>query len=184
MNIKNLRKNYKELSKIERHSLFISAILRKDKSEEEAVFAASPKTLWEKADFINLYAKVISLQMIVIIEKANAWTNWQTFGDIEGERAEELSRLALYYFFVYSDAWIAVCKQLKIASESLAEMMFPNNFILWRIAFIDETFRELAFTEDEARNFINQSEETEGRFAMTLENKIAQFRDFLDLPEK
>ncbi|MEJ7846834.1 MAG: hypothetical protein WKF92_01965 [Pyrinomonadaceae bacterium] len=184
MNIKTLRKNYKELSKIERHSLFISAILRKDKSEEDAVFAASPKSLWEKADFINLYSKVLDLQMIVIIEKANAWINWQTFIEFESERALENSRLALYYFFVYSDAWAAVCEQLKIDAESMAEMMFPNNFLMWRIAFIDDTFREFAFTEAEARDFIGEFAATEGKFGMTLENKIAMFGDFLGLPEK
>lgn len=184
MNIKTLRKNYKELSKIERHSLFISAIVRKDKSEEDAVFAASPKSLWEKADFINLYAKVLDLQMIVIIEKANAWTNWQTFVEFESEHAQELSRLALYYFFVYSDAWAAVCEQLKIDADAMAEMMFPNNFLIWRIAIIDETFRKLAFTEAEARDFVSQTAASEGKFEMTLEKQIAMFRDFLDLPEK
>jgi len=184
MNIKTLRKSYKDLSKIERHSLFISAILRKDKSEENAVLSASPKILWEKADFINLYAKVISLQMIVIIHKADAWINWQTFIGLETEQDEERSRLALYYFFVYSDAWTTVCEQLKIDSESLAEMLFPNNFILWRIVSIDETSRELAFSEAEARDFIHRFTESEAKLEMTLENKIAEFRNFLDLPEK
>ncbi len=122
MNLKTLRKNYKELSKIERHSLFISAILRKDTSEEEAIMSASPKSLWEKADFIHLYSKVLDLQMIVIIEKANAWTNWQTFNQLEGKRSDEISRLALYYFFVYSDAWTAICEQLKIEAEALAKI--------------------------------------------------------------
>ncbi len=184
MNIKTLRKNYKELSKIERHSLFISAILRKDTSEEEAIMSASPKSLWEKADFIHLYSKVLDLQMIVIIEKANAWTNWQTFNQLEGKRSDEISRLALYYFFVYSDAWTAICEQLKIEAEALAKMMFPNNFLMWRIATIDETFRECAFTEAEARDYVSKYAAAEGQFEMTLENKIAMFRDFLDLPEK
>ena len=183
MNIKSLRKNYKELSKIERHSLFISAIVRKDKSEEDAVFAASPKSLWEKADFINLYSKVLDLQMIVIIEKANAWTNWQIFTQFDSEHSDEHSRLALYFFFVYADAWTAVCEQLKIDADVLTEKMFPNNFLIWRIATIDETFRKLAFTESEARDFVSRYAASEGKFEMTLENKIAMFRDFLDLPE-
>jgi len=63
-------------------------------------------------------------------------------------------------------------------------MMFPNNFLMWRIAAIDETFRELAFTEAEARDFVSQYAASEGRFEMTLKNKIKEFRDFLDLPEK
>lgn len=184
MNIKDLRKNYKTLSLIERHSLFISAILRNDKSEETAILNASPKMLWEKADFINLYAKVLSLQMIVIIHQADAWINWQLFSEMDSDRADGHSCLSLYFFFVYADAWKAVCEQLKIDSQGLAEMMFPNNFILWRIALIDESFRRLAFTEAEARDFIGQYPVTEGRFKMTLENKIKEFREFLDLPKK
>lgn len=184
MNIKTLRKNYKELNTIERNSLFISAIIRKDKSEETAVTSASPKTLWEIPDFTHLYGKVLSLQMIVIIYKADAWTNWQIFVEFESEHAEEHSRLALYYFFVYSDAWQAVCEQLKIDAKALAEMMFPDSFLIWRIAQVDEMFRELAFTEAEARKFVSQYAATKGKFKMTLENKIAEFRNFLELPEK
>lgn len=184
MNIKTLRKNYKELSLFERHSLFVSALMRNDKSEENAIMSASPKTLWEKADFINLFSRVLDLQMMVIIHKADAWSNWQAFGYLESEKADDHSRLALYYFFVYSDAWIAVCEQLKIDADALAEMMFPNNFLLWRIAITDKNFRELAFTEAEARDFIIRFAAAEGRFELTLEKKIAEFRNFLELPEK
>jgi 2-polyprenyl-3-methyl-5-hydroxy-6-metoxy-1,4-benzoquinol methylase len=60
MNIKNLRKNYKTLSLIERHSLFVSAIMRKDESEENAVVSASPQMLREMPDFTHLYSKVLS----------------------------------------------------------------------------------------------------------------------------
>ncbi len=55
---------------------------------------------------------------------------------------------------------------------------------MWRIAAIDEIFRECAFTEAEARDYVSQYAAAEGQFEMTLENKIAMFRDFLDLPEK
>src|SRR5215204_7208358 len=105
MSIKNLRKNYKSLNLIERHSLFLSAIIRKDQSEEDAIVAASPVKLVEMPDFTQLYSKVLSLQMIVMIYKAEAWTNWLTFTEMESERADNHSRLALYFFFVYADAW-------------------------------------------------------------------------------
>ena len=183
MNIKNLRKNYKTLSLIERHSLFLSAIMRKDESEENAVVSASPVKLFEMPDFTRLYSKVLSLQMIVIIHKAETWTNWQLFGDMEGERADEHSRLALYFFFVYSDAWTAVCEKLKIDAQAIAEMMFPNCFLVQRIAFADEAFRELAFTEREAREFVGWATGEE-KFAMTLEAKIKEFCEFLELPQK
>jgi len=183
MNIKNLRKNYKTLSLIERHSLFISAIIRKDESEENAVVSASPQMLREMPDFTHLYAKVLSLLMIVMIHKADAWTNWQLFGEMETGRADKHSRLALYFFFVYSDAWRAVCERLKIDADAIAEMMFPSCFLFHRIAFVDETFREFAFTEREAREFVGWAVGEE-KFAMTLENKIKEFCEFLDLPQK
>jgi hypothetical protein len=183
MNVKNLRKNYKTLSLIERHSLFISAVIRKDKSEETAITNASPKMLREMPDFTHLYSKVLSLQMIVLIHKADAWTNWQLFSEMETEQAEKHSRLAFYFFFVYSDAWTAVCEKLKIDAEAIAEMLFPGCFFLQRIALADEDFRELAFTEAQAREFIGWFAGEE-KFAMTLEAKIKEFCDFLELPEK
>lgn len=184
MNIKSLRKNYKTLSLIERHSLFISAVLRKDKSEETAITNASPQMLREMPDFTHLYQKVLSLLMIVIIYKADAWSNFLLFSEMENDRADGHSRLALYYFYVYRDAWAAVCEQLKIEPEGIAEMTFPDSFLIWRIMVIDEDFREMAFTETEARDFVGQFAAAEGRFEMTLENKIKEFREFLDLPKK
>ena len=181
MNVKNLRKNYKTLSLIERHSLFISAIIRKDESEENAIVSASPVKLFEMPDFTHLYSKVLSLQMIVMIYKAEAWTNWQVFDELETTRAEKHSRLALYFFFVYSDAWAAVCEKLKIDVEDVADMMFPSCFLLQRIALQDEDFRQIAFTEAEAREFIGWVTGEE-KFAMTLEAKIKEFFDFLGLP--
>lgn len=183
MNIKTLRKNYNSLNLIERHSLFISSIMRKDKSEEDAIVSASPQMLREMPDFTHLYQKVLSLFMILIIHKADAWINWQTFSEFETEQTEEFSRLALYYFFVFSDAWAAVCEQLNVDTEAIEKMMFPDNFIIWRIAVIDENFRSLAFTETEARDFVSQFSASEGRLQMTLENKIKEFREFLELPK-
>jgi len=181
MNVKNLRKNYKTLSLIERHSLFISAIMRKDESEENAVVSASPVKLFEMPDFTHLYSKVLSLLMIVMIHKADAWTNWQLFSEMETERAEKHSRLALYFFYVYADAWRAVCEKLNIDADAIAEMMFPSCFLLQRIVFADESLRKFAFTETEAREFIGWCIGEE-KFAMTLEAKIKEFCDFLELP--
>lgn len=184
MNIKTLRKNYQSLNLIERHSLFISSIMRKDKSEEDAVVSASPIELREMPDFTLLYQKVLSLLMIVIIHKADAWINWQIFSELETENAEEHAKLALYFFFVFSDAWADVCEQLNVDPESLVRLTFPDNFLIWRMAIIDENFRKLAFTETEAREFVGQYAATEGKLQLTLENKIKEFREFLDLPNK
>lgn len=183
MNIKTLRRNYEQLTMLERHSLFLSAIMRKDESEENAIVSASPVKLFEMPDFTHLYSKVLSLLMIVMIHKADAWTNWQLFSEMETERAEKHSRLALYFFFVYADAWRAVCEKLNIDADAIAEMMFPSCFLFHRIAFVDETFRKIAFTEGEAREFVGWATGEE-KFAMTLEAKIKEFCEFLELPEK
>ncbi|NNE98002.1 MAG: hypothetical protein HKN25_03170 [Pyrinomonadaceae bacterium] len=184
MNIKSLRKNYTTLSLVERHSLFVSAILRNDESEETAITNASPKMIQEMPDFTHLYSKVLTLLMIVMIHKADAFTNWQVFSESESERADNHSRLALYYFFVYSDAWEAICKQMKLNAEDLVEMMFPSCFLFTRLALVDESLRELAFTETEAKEFIKWFNGTDTKFEMTLENKLEEFRGFLELPEK
>jgi hypothetical protein len=69
---------------------------------------------------------------------------------------------------------------LKIDGEALQEMMFPNCFLLQRIVLADESYRELAFSEEEAREFI-RTFANEGTLALTLESKIKEFCDFLEL---
>ncbi len=185
MNIKTLRRNYKDLNEIERNSLFISALMRNDKSEENAVLSASPKVLWEKADFAVLYERVLCLQMIVIIEKADYWNTYSIFSEFASAKNKSMDSLSLYFFFTLADAWKAVCREIGIDARKFEEMLFPNNFLLFRLDNFEDSFREFAFTETEAQEFLKKRYKLFGeKLVFTLENRIAEFRKFLDLPEK
>ena len=181
MNIKSLRKNYKTLSLIERHSLFISSdfekrqIRRKGDCKRIAANASGNAGFHTSLFKSFVFADDRNYSQSGRLDKlATCLARWKT---------SELtihSRLALYFYFVYADAWKVVCEQMKIDSQSLTEMMFPDIFILWRINLVDEDLREMAFTEDEARNFVYKFTGAKTGFEMTLENKIAEFRDFLE----
>ncbi len=185
MNIKTLRRNYKDLNEIERNSLFISALIRNDKSEKNAVLSASPKVLWEKVDFAVLYERVLTLQMIVIIEKADYWHTFSVFLEFESPKHKGIENLSLYFFFTLTDAWKVVCKEIGIDARKFEEMLFPNNFLLFRLTNFEDSFREFAFTETEAQEFLKKRYKLFGeKLVFTLENRIAEFRKFLNLPEK
>ena len=83
MNIKNLRKNYKTLSLIERHSLFLSAIIRNDETELNADRMRLRRKCFKKCRILpSLCEEVLSLLMIVMIYKAGRLdklaTVWRT----------------------------------------------------------------------------------------------------------
>lgn len=62
--------------------------------------------------------------------------------------------------------------------------MFPDSFLISRIALMNEFFRELAFTEDEAQKFVQKSLGKKIKLEMTLKKITNSYRRFLGLPEK
>lgn len=182
MNFKNVRKNYDALNERERASLFISAVLRKDASEEAAVLSASPKSTWTGSDFTFFYQRVLSLLMIVMIFKADAWASCQMFCHLDRKEAFELSRFSLYRFFVYKDAWAAICEELRINEEALTETLFPNCGFISLMNEQAEEFREFALNEQDAKQYVRKGNET--KFDLTVESKVAEFRQILKLEKK
>ena len=184
MNLNAIRKNYKALTLIERNALFISALQRDDKSEIDAIYAATPRKHFSEIDFYELRHNLIALQMIVMIEKADHFNLALMFSEAEHPKYEGMGGLSLYFFFTVADAWKAVCKEIGVDADAFEQMLFPNRCFIYRLADIENTFRDLAFTEAEATAFCKKRYEFNGTLAFTLENKIAEFRKFLDLPGK
>ncbi len=184
MNLNAIRKNYETLTLIERNALFISALQRDDKSEIAAIYAATPRKHFSEIDFYELKQNLIALQMIVMIEKADYFNLALMFSEAEHPKYEGMDSLSLYFFFTVTDAWKAVCKEIGVDAGAFEQMLFPDNFLIYRLADSENAFRDLAFTEAEATAFCKKHFEFNGTLAFTLENKIAEFRKFLDLPEK
>ncbi len=184
MNLNALRKNYKTLTYIERNALFISAVQRGDRSEIDAIYAATPRKTYSQIDFYELKQNLMALLMIVMIEKADYFNLALMFSESERPKSEGLDGLSLYFFFTVADAWKAVCKEISVDADAFEQTLFPNHCLIYRLADLENSFRDLAFTEAEAAAFCKKRYEIDSTLAFTLENKIAEFRKFLDLPEK
>jgi hypothetical protein len=52
MNIKSIRRNYDELTMLERLSLLDNAVSRDDESEIKAIVAASPRKTFSQPDYL------------------------------------------------------------------------------------------------------------------------------------
>jgi len=184
MNLNAIRKNYETLTLVERNALFISAWQRNDKSEIAAIYAATPRKTYSEIDFYELKQNLIALQMIVIIEKADYFNLALLFIEDEHPKHKGMDGLSLYFFFTLTDAWKAVCQEVGVDAVSFEQMLFPNRCLIDRLADFENYFRGLAFTEAEATALCKKHCEFGGTLAFTLENKIAEFRKFLDFPEK
>ncbi len=184
MNMNAIRKSYAALTLIERNALFISALQRNDRSEVDAIYAATPRERFSEIDFYELKQNLIALQMIVIIEKADHFNLALMFSEAERPKHKGMDSLSLYLFFAVADAWKAVCEEIGVDADAFEKMLFPDKFFIYRLAELENSFRDLAFTEAEASAFCKKHCEFDGTLAFTLENKIAEFRKSLDLPGK
>ncbi len=182
MNLNAVRKNYKELSLIERNALFISALQRDDQSEIDAIYAATPRKTTSEIDFYELKQNLMMLQMLVIIEKADYFNVAIMFAQHRETKHEDIDALSLYLFFTLADAWKAICKEIGVDADEFEKMLFPDKCFMYRLAEDESSFRKIAFTEDEAKAFIQKYYKQKCQMAFTYENKVAEFRKFLNLP--
>lgn len=184
MNVNTLRKNYESLTYIERNALFISALQRGDQSEIDAIYMATPRKTVREIDFYDLKQSLFTLQMYVIIEKVNHFNIALILSEAENPKHEGAERLSLYLFFIVADAWREVCKGIGVDADAFEKMLFRDQPFIYRIADVESAFRDIAFNEAEATAFCKKFDHFDGALAFTLKKKVAEFRKFLDLPDK
>ena len=126
MNLNAVRKNYRELSLIERNALFISALQRGDQSEIDAIYAATPRKSFSEIDFYELKQNLMMLQMLVIIEKADYFSVTLMFAEHKDNTNKGADALSLYLFFTLADAWKAICKEIGVDADEFEKMLFPD----------------------------------------------------------
>ncbi len=67
MNIKTLRRNYDELTRLERLSLADNAEARDDENEIKAIIAASPREHFSQTDFYDLMREITTFRLFNLI---------------------------------------------------------------------------------------------------------------------
>lgn len=184
MNIKSIRRNYENLTMLERLSLIDKATSRDDESEIKAIVAASPRETFSQTDFYNLLEKIHKFRLCNLIARLGYAMQFEFFLQLEfeeNERIENNAKLAAYLYVRATDAWKAVEDELGLSSnfnDEIAEHLFSIEMLNRK----DKFFREFAFTEDEAQKFIKAKAGIEKM--QTIKDEMKAIREALDLPAK
>lgn len=184
MNIKNIRRNYDELTRLERLSLADNAEARDDGNEITAINAASPKESFRQVDYYDLMQGIKTFRLCNLIVRLGYIMQFDFFLRLRFEDEEGISneaKLAAYLYVRATDSWKAVNDELGLRpnfEDELAEHLFAIEMLKRKEILL----REIAFTEDEARKFIKAK--TGNDKIKTLGEEIKDIREALELPEK
>ena len=184
MNIKNLRRNYNELTMLERLSLADNAEARDDESEITAINAASPKESFRQVDYYDLMREIKTFRLCNLIVRLGYIMHFDFFLNCDFRDEERISndaKLAAYLYVRATDSWEAVNNELGLRpnfEDELAEHLFAIKMLKRKEILL----REIAFTEDEARAFIKSKTGIEE--IKTIEDEKKAIREALELPEK
>lgn len=170
MNINSVRKNYANLTTLQRLALADNAIGRGDESEAMAIKNASPRVSYSQTEFCELYDEIIRFRLCNLITRLGYIMSFDMFLVMEAEldvlkniskvrQKERLSndlRLAAYLYIRATDSWKAVNSELGLRpnfDEEIGEYLITYDLLESR----DALMRKCAFSEDEAKAYLRQS---------------------------
>lgn len=191
MNINKLRKNYDGLTLLERLALADNAEARDDEAEIRAINTASPKESLRQVDFYDLMREITTLRLCNLIVRLSyiiqfdffsMHSEFELFKDKPNlEKEERLYNNARIVAFLYlrtKDAWQTVNDELGLRpnfDEEMSEFLFSIETMLEK----EDLMRTMAFTEEEAREYLKKKSDKIKIF--TLEDEIKSIREVLGL---
>ncbi|MGC2238641.1 MAG: hypothetical protein WA584_20980 [Pyrinomonadaceae bacterium] len=195
MNIKNLRKNYDQLSKRERFILYDAAENRDDKSEMDAIMVATPNEDWIKPDFALQAEQILKMRLVMLIQQLKHCREamfWFALS-IEDERTNghkkrdeffyESARLSAYFYQVNVATLTAIQKEIGLdveAWETQRNKLFDFDFAA---EMTEQEMEHLAFSKEEAEAFINKIGNERGIknivLGFTVEKELSGLRELL-----
>jgi hypothetical protein len=162
MNIKSLRKDYKNLTLLERLSVADNAAAREDKNEQRAINAASPKEHFRQVDFYDLLREITTFRLCNLIARLSYIMQFDYFtmrAELEILKEKPnlklLERLAIdqkmtaFLFIRATDSWRTVNNELGLRpnfDEEISQFLFSIEMMKGK----EEMMRALAFSETEA----------------------------------
>lgn len=185
MNLKSIRKDYEHLNALERLSLLDNAISRDDESEIKAIVAASPRKTFSQPDYVEMFEKITKIRFCNLIVRLGYVMDFELFLRFDSESEDDSisnnTRLIAYLYVRATDAWKAVSDELCLRVDYEKEI--GKIFIAVGLLFIkDGLLREIAFTETEAKDYI-EKRSGDGKI-QTLADEIKAMRETLGLPSK
>jgi hypothetical protein len=181
MNLKSIQRNYEHLTARERLSLFDTAISRADESEVKAIVAASPRKTYSEPDYLALFEKITKMRFCNLIIRLGYAMNFDFLLrlDEDGESISDNAKLAAYLYVRTTDSWKAVSDELCLRPDydkEIGEIFFAIYLLIVK----DRLLREFAFTENEAKDYL---EKQYGISEMkTVADEINALREALGLP--
>lgn len=192
MNIKALRRNYDELTMMERLSLADNAVARDDENEFRAIVAASPRKHFSQVDYFDLLEQIKILRLCNLIARLSYVMQFDYFSyeyELEvlinkssSKRCERLlidMQMTAYLFVRATDSWKILNAELGLRpnfDEEILEFLFSFEMVKQK----EEIMRDLAFSEDEMKKHIKSY--TGNDKIQTLEDEIEAIRKALELP--
>jgi hypothetical protein len=139
---------------MERLSLADQAVARNDKSEREAIVAASPRVVFSQPDYSELSEKIIITRLCNLITRLNYIMMFDIFGIVEVETTDQM-RLAAYLYVRATDSWRAVCDEISVSpdfNQQTSRLLVAVEVL----EFKDSLLREFTFTESEAKDYVEK----------------------------
>jgi hypothetical protein len=195
MNINGVRKNYANLTMLQRLALADNALGRGDESEALAIKNASPRVSYTAADFTELLDEILRFRLCNLITRLGYIMSFDVFLAMEADldilkdeskvkqRKERISkdlRLAAYLYVRATDSWNAVNSELGLRSnfdDEIGEHLFAIDLLKSR----DSLMREWAFSETEARKYLAKS--TGNDKLATLAEETEAIREALNIKD-
>jgi hypothetical protein len=157
MNVNNLRKNYENLTMLQRLALADNALGRDDESEALAIKNASPRVAFTQPDFNELYTEILNIRMCNLVIRLGYVMSFDLllFDELEklidksilddDERINNDLRLTGFLYVRATDSWNAINEELGLRpnfDEELAQHLFAIDMLRSK----DETMRAALLT--------------------------------------
>lgn len=184
MNIKNLRRNYDNLTRLERLSLADNAEARNDENEVRAIVAASPREHFSQTDFYDLKREITTFRLCNLIARLGYIMLFDLFlqlEDADSERTFDDAKLAAFCYVRATDSWKTVNDELGLRPNFDAEIS-EHLFAIEVLNQKNGILREIAFNEAEAREFLKAK--TGKDKIKTIDEEIKDIREALGLQTK
>jgi len=196
MNINSIRKNYSQLTMLERLALADNALGRNDDAEALAIKRASPRVSYTQTDFCELLGEIVRIRVCNLVARLGYIMTFDLFLHSETEaeleklinksqstrRRDVLSemRLAGYLYVRATGSWDAINNELGLRTNFDEEMShyFPALDLLQSKGTV---VRDYAFSEKEAIAYVHKK--TGSEEFMTIAQEIESYREMLKLKE-
>ena len=191
MNINKLRKNYDGLTMLERLALADNAEARDDEAEIRAINAASPKESLRQVDFYDLMREITTLRLCNLIVRLSYIIQFDFFSmqaefellknkpNLEKEeRLYNNARIVAFLYLRARDSLQTVNDELGLRpnfDEEMSEFLFSIETMTEK----EDLMRTMAFTEDEAREYLKKKSDKIKIF--TVEDEIKSIKEVLGL---